>query len=400
LCRKEKLAADHILLYSGQHTQMTEASQEKEINLRIPGPTPVPAAVLQAMARPMIDHRGPEFAVILTGVTDQLKYFFQTSGDILCFPSSGSGAMEAAAVNLFSPGDAVAAITIGAFGNRFAKIAETFGVNVTRIEFPWGQAADAQTVLERLANIARLRGVIMTHNETSTGVTNDIQALAAAIRSKYPDVLIAVDAVSSLGCVDLRMDEWDLDVVFTGSQKGWMVPPGLAMIGVSARAWKANQQARIPRMYWDFAWAKRSLDKGQTPYTPPVSIFFGLQVALEMMRTEGREATFARHQAVADLTRTRAKELGMELLADPAFASNTVTAIKAPTGIEVKALRKALREQDRVVIAGGQEHLEGKIVRIGHLGYVHEPEINATMDALERQLVALGYQVPSPARQL
>jgi aspartate aminotransferase-like enzyme len=378
---------------------MTQTPNQQEINLRIPGPTPVPPAILQAMARPMIDHRGPEFAAILTRVTDQLKYFFQTSADILCFPAAGSGAMEASVVNLFSPGDPVAAFTIGAFGNRFAKIAETFGVNVTRIDFPWGQAADVPTVMERLAGIAGLRGVLVTHNETSTGVTNDIKALAGAIRSQYPDVLIAVDAVSSLSCVDLRMDEWELDVVFTASQKGWMVPPGLAMIGVSARAWKAAQQARLPRMYWDFAWAKRSLEKGQTPYTPPVSLFYGLEVALEMMRAEGREAIFARHQAVGNLTRARARELGLELLADPAFASNTVTAIKAPAGIEVKALRKALREQDRVVIAGGQEQLEGKIVRVGHLGHVHEPEINATMDALARQLIALGYQVPSPARQ-
>ncbi|HEU5369557.1 MAG TPA: alanine--glyoxylate aminotransferase family protein [Ktedonobacterales bacterium] len=377
---------------------MVQISDEKAINLRIPGPTPVPAAVLQAMARPMIDHRGPEFAAILTRVTEQLQFFFQTSGDILCFPSAGSGAMEATVVNLFSPGDAVAAITIGAFGNRFAKIAETFGASVTRIEFPWGQAADAATVLERLAGIANLRGVLMTHNETSTGVTNDIKTLAQAIRSRYPDVLIAVDAVSSLGCVDLRMDDWELDVVFTGSQKGWMVPPGLAMIGVNARAWEANKQSRMPRMYWDFAWAKRSLEKGQTPYTPPVSIFFGLDVSLEMMRAEGRAAIFARHQAVADLTRARAGEMGLGLLADPAFASNTVTAIKAPAGIEVKALRKALREQERVIIGGGQEQLEGKIVRVGHLGHVHEPDITATMDALERQLVALGYQAPTPAR--
>ncbi len=378
---------------------MTQTPEAQEINLRIPGPTPVPAAVLQAMARPMIDHRGPEFAAILARVTDGLKYFFQTSADILCFPAAGSGAMEAAVVNLFSPGDPVAAVTIGAFGNRFAKIAETFGASVTRIEFPWGQAANTQTVLERLADIAGLRGILLTHNETSTGVTNNVQALASAIRAQYPDVLIAVDAVSSLSCIDLRMDEWDLDVVFTGSQKGWMVPPGLAMIAVSPRAWKANQQARLPRMYWDFAWAKRSLDKGQTPYTPPVSIFFGLDASLEMMRAEGREAIFARHQAIGELTRRRARELGLELLADPAFASNTVTAIKIPQGIEVKALRKALREQDHVVIAGGQEQLEGKIVRVGHLGYVHQPEINAAMDALERQLVALGYQLPSPARQ-
>ncbi len=387
-----------MLPFSGQQTHMTETPAEKEINLRIPGPTPVPPVILQAMARPMIDHRGPEFAAILSHVTDELKYFFQTSADILCFPAAGSGAMEAAVVNLFSPGDAVAALTIGAFGNRLAKIAETFGLDVTRVDFPWGQAADTAAVMERLAGIAGLRGVLMTHNETSTGVTNNIQALAHAIRSAYPDILIVVDAVSSLGCVDLRMDEWDLDVVFTASQKGWMVPPGLAMVGVSARAWKANQQARLPRVYWDFAWAKRSLEKGQTPYTPPVSIFFALEAALEMMRTEGREAIFARHQAVGNLTRARAREMGLDLLADLAFASNTVTAIKVPAGIEVRALRKALREQERVVIAGGQEQLEGKIVRIGHLGYVHEPEINATMDALERQLVALGYQVPSVAR--
>ncbi len=387
-----------LLSLSGQQKTMTQTPLEQEINLRIPGPTPVPPAVLQAMARPMIDHRGPEFAEILLRVTGHLKYFFQTSADILCYPASGTGAMEAAVVNLFSPGDPVAAITIGAFGNRFAKIAEAFGVNITRIEFPWGQAASTETVLERLAGISGLRGVLVTHNETSTGVTNDLKTLAAAIRAQHPDSVIAVDAVSSLSCVDLRMDEWDLDVVFTGSQKGWMVPPGLAMIGVSARAWEASKRAKLPRMYWDFAWAKRSLEKGQTPYTPPVSLFYALDVALQMMRNEGREAIFARHQAVGEYTRARARQLGLELLADPAFASNTVTALKVPAGIEVKALRKALREQDRVVIAGGQEQLEGKIVRIGHLGYVHQPDISATMDALEKHLAALGYQVPSAAR--
>lgn len=378
---------------------MTQTPREQEINLRIPGPTPVPPAVLQAMARPMIDHRGPEFAEIMLRVIGHLKFFFQTSSDILTFPASGTGAMEAAVVNLFSPGDAVAAITIGAFGNRLAKIAETFGTNVTRIEFPWGQAARTETVLERLSGIANLRGVLVTHNETSTGVTNDLKTLAEAIRRQHPDALIAVDAVSSLSCVDLRMDEWDLDVVFTGSQKGWMVPPGLAMIGVSPRAWEATKQAKLPRVYWDFAWARKSLEKGQTPYTPPVSLFYGLDVALQMMRDEGRDAIFARHQAIGEFTRARARQMGLELLADPAYASNTVTAIKVPAGIEVKALRKALLEQERIVIAGGQEQLEGKIVRIGHLGHVHQPEVSATMDALEKHLVALGYAVSAEASQ-
>ncbi|MGH2514883.1 MAG: pyridoxal-phosphate-dependent aminotransferase family protein [Ktedonobacterales bacterium] len=370
-----------------------------EQNLRIPGPTPIPPQVLDAMARPMINHRGPEFAAILARVTEQLQHFFQTEQPVLGFPSSGSGAMEAALVNCFSPGDAVLAVTIGVFGNRLANIAEAFGLSVTRLEAPWGQAADPAAVATRLAELPSARGVLLTHNETSTGVTNDVAAIAAAIRARRPDILIVVDAVSSLGCVDMRMDKWDLDVVFTGSQKGWMVPPGLAMIGVGRRAWAANTFATLPRFYWDFAMTRKSLEKGQTPYTPPVSIYFGLDTSLEMMRAEGREAIYARHQRVADLTRSRARSLGMELFAEPSHASNTVTAIRVPAGIDGKALTKALREREGVVIAGGQERLEGQILRIGHLGYVSEADITACMDALERQLAAAGYRVPVGAKE-
>ena len=351
------------------------------------------------MARPMINHRGPEFAAILARVTAQLQHFFQTEQPVLGFPASGSGAMEAAVVNCFSPGDTVLSVTIGVFGNRLAKIAEAFGLSVARLDVPWGQAADPAAVAARLAELPTARGVLLTHNETSTGVTNDVAALAAAIRAQRPDTLILVDAVSSLGCVEMRMDEWDLDVVFTGSQKGWMVPPGLAMIGVSQRAWAANTTAKLPRFYWDFAMARKSLEKGQTPYTPPVSIYFGLDVSLEMMRAEGREAIYARHQRVAELTRRRARAMGLALFAEPAHASNTVTAIKIPEGVDAKALTKALREREGVVIAGGQDRLEGQIIRIGHLGYVHEPDITACMDALERQLAALGYRVSVAAKE-
>jgi aspartate aminotransferase-like enzyme len=368
-----------------------------EQNLRIPGPTPIPPEVAAALARPMINHRGPEFAALIARVTEGLQDFFQTSQPVLGFPSAGSGAMEAAVVNVFSPGDEVLAVTIGVFGNRLAKIAETFGLTVTRYETPWGQAADPAQVGAALDALPHAKGVLLTHNETSTGVTNDLQALAAAIRARRPDILLVVDAVSSLGCVDLRMDAWGLDVVFTGSQKGWMVPPGLAMIGVSARGWAATEQAALPRFYWDFRTARKSLEKGQTPYTPPVSLYFGLDAALEMMRAEGREAIFARHQRTADLTRSRARAMGLELFAEPRHASNTVTALKVPAGVEGKTLTKALREQEGVVIAGGQERLEGQIIRIGHLGYVHEPEIAACMDALERQLGALGYRAPAPS---
>jgi aspartate aminotransferase-like enzyme len=365
-----------------------------EQNLRIPGPTPIPPEVAAALSRPMINHRGPEFAAMLGRVTEQLQFFYQTSQPVLGFPASGSGAMEAAVVNSFSPGDAVLAVTIGAFGNRLAKVAEIFGLRVTRLEIPWGQAADPEEVGRRLDELPEARGVLVTHNETSTGVTNDIQAIGQAIRARRDDVLIVVDAVSSLGCVDLQMDAWDLDVVFTGSQKGWMVPPGLAMVGVSARAWSASERATLPRFYWDFRATRKSLEKGQTPYTPPVSLYYGLDVSLPMMRAEGREAIFARHKRMGELARRRADELGLELFAEPTHASNTVTAIRVPEGVDGKALTKALREREAVVVGGGQEHLEGTIFRIGHLGYVHEPDIESCMDAVGRQLVALGYKVP------
>ena len=340
----------------------------------------------------MINHRGPEFAEIIARVTAGLQFFYQTEHPILGFPSAGSGALEAAVVNCFSPGESVLVVSIGVFGNRLAKIADAFGLKVERVEFEWGRAADPQTVAEQLAAHPEVKGVLMTQNETSTGVMNDIRALASAVRGVRPDVLIVVDAVSSLSCVDLQMDAWDLDVVLSGSQKGWMVPPGLAMVGVSPRAWAATERATLPRFYWDFKAARKSLEKGQTPYTPPVSIYFGLDVSLQMMRDEGREAIFARHQRVADLTRSRATELGLELFADPAHASNTVTAIKVPAAIEAKAITKAMREREEVVLAGGQERLEGQIIRVGHLGFVHEPDIVACMDALERQLAALGYR--------
>lgn len=363
-------------------------------NLRIPGPTPIPPQVAEALSRPMINHRGPEFADMLQRVTTHFQHFFQTNQTVLTFPAAGTGGQEAAIVNSFSPGDKALAITIGAFGNRLAKIAETYGVDVTRMEVPWGQAARPDEVAERLRGMPDVAGVLVTHNETSTGVTNDLEALAKAVRSVRPDALIIVDAVSSLGCVDLQMDAWDLDVVFTGSQKGWMVPPGLMMIGVSARAWAAAEHARIPRFYFDFATARKSLEKGQTPYTPPVNIFFGLDVSLEMMRAEGRDAIFARHARIGELTRSRARALGLRLFAEPEHASNTVTAIWLPDGIAGKALTKGMRENEGVVIAGGQDKLDGQIFRIGHLGYVHDEDITACMDALERQLVALGYRLP------
>src|SRR6266704_2687469 len=360
-------------------------------NLRIPGPTTVPPVILAEMARPMINHRGPEFAAIMRRVTARLQYFFQTSSPVLTYPASGTGGQESTIANLFSPGDHVVVITIGSFGNRLANIADAYGLQVSRIEFPWGQAADPDIVEARLKTLKPFRGVLMTHNETSTGVMNDVQTLTSLVRQLAPDTLIAVDAVSSLGCVPIEMDPWDIDVVFTGSQKGWMTPPGLMMIAASPRAWEANRTARLPCFYFDWAGARKMLEIGQHPTTPPVSIFYALDLALEMMLAEGREAIFERHQRTADYVRWRAKEMGLQPLADHERASNTVTAVLTPEGIDTKALLKKLREQDHVVFAGGQGPLDGKIFRVGHLGFFQEVDLVEAMDKMELRLREFGF---------
>ncbi len=361
-------------------------------NLRIPGPTTVPPEILAEMARPMINHRGPEFAAIMRRVNARLQYFFQTTAPILTYAASGTGGQEAAIVNLFSPGEHVVVITIGSFGNRLAKIADAYGLQVSRIEFPWGQAADPNVVEERLRALAPYRGVLMTHNETSTGVTNDVETLTRVIRGVSPDALIAVDAVSSLGCVPLEMDLWDIDVVFTGSQKGWMTPPGLMMIAPGPRAWEANMTARLPRFYFDWESSLKKLEIGQHPTTPPVSLFFALDLALEEMLAEGRDAIFERHQRIGDYVRWRAKDMDLTLLADHDRASNTVTAIVTPESLDTKALLKKLREEDHIVLAGGQEQLEGKIFRVGHLGFFQEVELVEALDRVQARLAEFGFK--------
>lgn len=363
-----------------------------EQNLRVPGPTPVPPEVLAAQAQPMINHRGPEFSAIMKRVTPRLQYFFQTATPVLTYPAAGTGGQECAVVNLFSPGEHVVSITIGAFGNRLAKIAETYGLQVSRIEFPWGEAATPEAVEARLRDISAYRGVLLTHNETSTGVTNDVQSLAALIRRHNPAALIVVDAVSSLSSVPLEMDLWDLDVVFTSSQKGWMTPPGLMMIAASPRAWEANKTAKLPRFYFDWGLTRKQLESSwQHPTTPPVSTIYAIDVALEMMLAEGREAIFERHRSAGAYVRQRAKDMGLRLLADHQYASNTVTAIHTPEGIETKALLKKLREQDHIVLANGQGQLEGKIFRIGHLGFFQQADLVQTMDKVELRLRELGF---------
>lgn len=357
------------------------------MNLRVPGPTPLPREVLEAGSRQMVNHRGPEFAGLQQRIFPRLKAFFQTQGDVLVMTASGTGGLESAVVNTLSPGDRVLAVSIGSFGDRFASIAETYGANVERLEFEWGTPADPDRIAGALRAAPDTKVVLVTHNETSTGVTNPIADIARAIRSVSHDVLIVVDAISSLSSIDIPVDALDLDVVVTGSQKGWMVPPGLAFASVSERGWRAIEAARMPRFYFDYRRYRDSQAKGETPWTPAVSIYFQLDVALEMMEREGLPAILARHQRTADRVRAGVKALGLELFArDERFASNTVTAVRVPDGVEGPAINKTMREQFGVVVAGGQTKLKGKIFRIGHLGWVTDADIDETLAALEKTL--------------
>jgi aspartate aminotransferase-like enzyme len=297
--------------------------------------------------------------------------------------------MEAAIVNTLSPGDKVLAVINGAFGERFADIAETYGAEVERLAFPWGQPADPDAVGRALERNKSIKAVLVTHNETSTGVTSDLAAISAVV--KQYDKLLLVDAISSLGCIDLQTDGWQCDVVVTASQKGWMIPPGLAFISVSQKAWEAHAQAKMPRFYWDFTEAKKFLERGHTPWTPAVSNFYALAVALELMAAEGLANIFARHARVGQKTRDEIKSLGLKLFAAEKYASNTVTAVKAPDGLDVKRLLTILREEHDVILAEGQRELARKIFRIGHLGWVSEPDIDAVIERLRIALPKAGF---------
>ena len=362
------------------------------MSLRIPGPTTCPEEVLQAMSKQMVNHRGKEFAALIREATARLKEFYQTKNDLFILTCSGTGGMEAAVVNTLSPGDKALVLSIGAFGDRFATIAETFGADVTRVSFEWGTAVDLDTAKKALDADPKIKAVLVTHNETSTGTTNDLEAIGRLVR-EY-DKLLLVDAISSLGCIDLQTDAWGCDVVVTGSQKGWMIPPGLAFVSISERGWKAHAEAKMPRFYWDFTKCKDFLQKDQTPFTPAVSLFFGMDVSLKMMAAEGLQNIIARHKRLGQKTREGVKALGLQLFADESYASNTITAISSPEGVDANKLRDVMRDEHDTVLAGGQSKLAGKIFRIGHLGFVTDEEIDDVFVQLRQALPKLGYKLP------
>jgi aspartate aminotransferase-like enzyme len=354
------------------------------MQLRIPGPTPCPPQALEAMGRQMINHRGGEFGKILNSVTGKLKQAFQTKGDVFLLTGSGTGGLEAAVVNTLSPEDKVLALTNGFFGDRFSEIAEEYGAQVIRLNFEWGKPVDIDAVEKALKADGDIKAVLATHNETSTGVTNNLKDISALVK-KF-DKLLLVDAISSLGCINLPTDEWHCDIVVTASQKGWMVPPGLAMVSVSEKAWQAHAKAKMPRYYWDFSKAKGFLQKGQTPWTPAVSVFYALDVTLDLMLSEGLNNIFSRHARVAQAARNGVKSLGFSLFPDEKYTSNTVTAVNATDKIDVPKLIQMLQKEYEVILAGGQEKLSGKIFRIGHLGWVYEKDIKSVLEALGQAL--------------
>jgi aspartate aminotransferase-like enzyme len=363
-----------------------------EANLRIPGPTSLPDAVREAGARQMVNHRGPEFATLQNGIIERLKKAYQTENDVLIVTAAGTGGLESAIVSFLSPGDKVLGVTIGAFGDRFAKIATAYGAEVTKLAFEWGQAADPAKVREALAAGGPWKAVLMTQNETSTAVTNPIPELARAVHELAPDALVIVDAISGLGAVPFETDAWGLDVVVSGSQKAWMVGPGLSFVSVSPRAWEAAAVAKMPKFYFDLLAHKASAESGQTPWTPAVGVMFQLDVALTLIEQEGLEAIWKRHEAVGAAVRAGLTKLGFKLLADPAFASNTVTGAWIPEDLDWKAFNGKLRALG-LVVAGGQGNLKGKIFRIGHLGHVTVPNILNAMAVLEEALLELGRPV-------
>lgn len=351
------------------------------MNLRVPGPTPLPPSVVEAMTQPMIGHRTDDFRHLMREVQEPLRAVFGTRGDVLILTASGTGGLEAAITNLLSPGDWAVAACIGAFGERFADIAEAFGVNVRRLEFPVGEAADPVKVADALRDAPPVKALLLTHNETMTGVTNDVPALIAAAREVQPDIYAIVDGVSSVAAMPMLADAWGCDAVVTASQKALMAPPGLALVALSERAWTAIEESHMPRFYWDFKQARKLAQIGETPFTPAVSALQGLRAGLRLLMEEGLEAAFERHRHVARLARDGLRDIGFAMVADERHASPTVTAAWVPEGVDADALLRCMAEQHGVIAAPG--HVKDKTIRLAHMGWVSEADMRDALEAVE-----------------
>lgn len=361
----------------------------KKQHLFAPGPTPVPPDALLTMARPIPHHRAPDYETLVAEVREGLKYVFQTTEEVLLFASSGTGGMEGAVVNTLSPGDRALVIRGGKFGERWGEICQAYGIDFTPIDVPYGKAVDPQAVAAALKKDPQIVAVFSTHSETSTGVLHDVQAIADIVR-KTPTLLV-VDAITSLGVVDFPMDAWGVDVAVAGSQKALMLPPGLAMVGVSKKAWTAVERSRLPKYYFDFAAERKNLLKNQSHFTPAISLVVGLRETLKMIQDEGIQNVIRRHARLAAAIRAGVTALGLELFAER--PSPAVTAVKVPEGVEGGAIPKTLRTKHGVTIAGGQGSMKGKIFRLATLGYADQSDVIVALSALELTLSELGYPI-------
>lgn len=352
------------------------------MNLRIPGPIPVPEDILETMALPMINHRGPEFETMLYRVTDGLKKVFDTQDDIYILTSSGTGGMEAAIVNTLSPGDKVVCASVGFFGDRFGQMARNFGADVTMLNFCPGESINPDSIRTTLKKNPKTKAVLVTHNETSTGVTNDLETISGIVKGEFNKLLL-VDGISSVCSLPLRTDAWGCDVVATASQKGWMLPPGLSFISFSKQAWQAYSVASMPKYYYDIEQYRHYYEIGQPPYTPAISVTYALDIALQKILLEGMESIYQRHSDIAEMTRDGIKSLGLSLFPDEQVASDTVTAVRIPNGVDANNFLEVMRNQHGVILAGGQGPQKGEIFRIGHMGLTTHADIQNVLDSLK-----------------
>jgi aspartate aminotransferase-like enzyme len=338
----------------------------------------------------MIPHRGPELKALYGSILARLREVHRTSGDVFVWPATGSAGWEAAIVNLLSPGDPVLAVVTGDFGDRFAKVGEAFRLDVRRLDIAWGRAAEPAAVAAALDANPDVKAVFLTHNETSTGVTNPLAETAAVVRDH--GALVIVDAVSSAGGLPLLVDEWGLDWVLSGSQKAWMCPPGLMIAAVGPRAWDAYERASYPRFFWDIRSVRQFAEQGMTPTTPPLSLLYALDAALTMLFEEGVEQVWARHAALGARTRAAVQAIGLRLFADPRYASDTVTAVELPEGVSASQVLAGARESYNVELQGGQGHLTDRMVRIGHMGWVNADELDHAVAAIDDVVAGLGLE--------
>ena len=363
---------------------------QDKLNLMIPGPTPVPENVLSSMSKHPIGHRSKDFQKIVEKTTEQLKWLHQTNSDVLTITGSGTAAMEAGIINTLSKGDKVICGDNGKFGERWVKIAKAYGLDVIIVKANWGHPLDPaqfKKILEEDKN-KTIKAVILTHSETSTGVINDVKAINEEVKKHGVAITIA-DCVTSLGAANIKMDEWGIDVIASGSQKGYMIPPGLSFVAMSKKAWEANERSNLPKFYLDLNQYLKTVNQNSNPFTPAINLYFALEASLTMMQKEGLNNIFARHARHQKATQEGIKAMGLKLFTKEGFGSPAITAVE-PKNVDAENIRKAMKNDFDILLAGGQDHLKGKIFRIGHLGFVNDRDIVSVISSLESTLDKMG----------